>query len=194
MAFAVVDIANLALMMLGEEAIGSMDESSPRAETCANFYDHTVEEVLRLHDWNCARARAELAQLVETPAMEWSYFYQLPVDCLAIRKAQDSGGQDGYPWEREANRLVTDMEEVFIVYTRDINVPALFDSTLRSAIAARLAWYMAYKLTQSRALQKEALSQFGMIMASSVGADAAEGLKDSSMDGVATEKSWVHRT
>ena len=193
MAFAVVDIANIALMMLGEEAIGSMDESSPRAATCANFYDHTVEEVLRLHDWNCARCRAELAQLVERPAMGWDYFYQLPVDCLAIREAQDSGGKGGYPWEREANRIATDMAEDFIVYTRDLTVPALFDSTLRAAIAARLAWYMAYKLTQSRALQREALSQFGMIMASAVGADAAEGLKDTSMDGVAAEKSWVHR-
>ena len=189
MAFGKVDICNLALAMLGEESIGSIDEK-PKGETCNIFYDHTVEEVLRLHDWNCARERAELAALSETPPMEWSYYYQLPVGCLAVRAVQDSGGAEGYAWEREGSRIVTNEEEIFLVYTK---VPVVFDSTLRSAIAARLAWYMAYRLTQSRALQKEALNQFGMIMAGSVGADAVEGLKDITMDGITADKSWSHR-
>lgn len=191
MAFGQVDICNLALGMLGEETIGSIDEASPRAGVCDNFYDHTVEEVLRLHDWNCARARAELAPLVETPPMEWNYYYQLPVGCLAVRAVQDAGGSGGYAWEREGSRIVTNQEEVFLVYT---TTPLVFDSTLRSAIAARLAWYMAYKLTQSRAVQKDALNQFGIIMAGAEGADAAEGLKDTQMDGVSADKSWSHRS
>lgn len=190
MAFGKVDICNLALQMLGEETIGSIDEK-PKGEVCAVFYDHTVEEVLRLHDWNCARARTELAPLSETPPMEWKYYYQLPVGCLAVRAVQDSGGSSGYAWEREGNRIVTNQEEIFLVYT---TTPLSFDSTLRSAIAARLAWYMAYRLTQSRAVQKDALAQFGVIMAGAEGADAMEGLKDTSMDGVSAEKSWSHRS
>ncbi len=190
MAFAQVDICNLALQLLGEETIGSIEEK-PRGEVCAVFYDHTVEEVLRLHDWNCARARAELAPLVETPAMEWEYYYQLPVGCLAIRAVQDAGGSAGYAWEREGSRIATNAAEIFLVYT---TTPLVFDSTLRSAIAARLAWYMAYKLTQSRAVQKDALTQFGIIMAGAEGADAAEGLRDIQMDGVSADKSWSHRS
>ena len=62
----VVDICNLALAHLGDDAtISSIDppEGSAQAEHCKRFYTSARDTLLQLHPWNFASKRIALAEL-----------------------------------------------------------------------------------------------------------------------------------
>jgi hypothetical protein len=82
-----VDIANLALSHLGDDAsVSSLDppEGSAQAEHCARFLPIARDALLEMHAWGFATRRANnLAQLASTtPA--WRYAYALPAGALKV--------------------------------------------------------------------------------------------------------------
>ena len=81
-----VDIANLALSHLGDDAtIASLDppEGSAQAEHCARFYPMARDSLLEMHSWRFATRRATLAEL-ENTWPQWDHAYAKPADCLRI--------------------------------------------------------------------------------------------------------------
>jgi len=191
--FTSIDICNLALTALGEERIVALTDNTAQAQACKAFYDHAVEEVLRVAKWASILSRAELAQLADAPLMGWGYQYQLPNNCLRVWELQDSGGNKGHPWIKEGKRLLTDMDEAFIVYASNAVDTSQYDSLLRSTIAYRLAYHLAYSLTQSREIQAQQWQQFVVLMHEARAANAAEGLPEADMDEVPESKSWTAR-
>lgn len=80
----VVDICNLALAHLGDEAtVSSIDppEGSAQAEHCARFYPIARDTVLEAHDWNFATTRGVMA-LVGSAWPSWAFCYELPTACV----------------------------------------------------------------------------------------------------------------
>lgn len=55
-----VDIANIALTLLGSENITSLSAQSPQARLCNAQIDNVRKEVLRNHPWRCAKKRVTL--------------------------------------------------------------------------------------------------------------------------------------
>lgn len=94
----VVDICNLALAHLGDDAtVSSIDppEGSAQAEHCARFYPIARDAVLEAHDWNFASTRAVLAQV--TPNWSsWAYCYTLPAECLRVISVLPPDALDDY--------------------------------------------------------------------------------------------------
>lgn len=82
------DFVNDALNMVGENRVSSLDNTvnSAKISTAVGFLPRVKRAVLRAHDWNCARRRAELATVTNASLGEWSYAYRLPPDCLAVRR------------------------------------------------------------------------------------------------------------
>ena len=80
----VVDISNLALAHLGDDAnVASIDppEGSAQAEHCARFYPIARDTLLQMHNWNFASKRVTLA--AETmPYHQWKYSYAAPADMM----------------------------------------------------------------------------------------------------------------
>ena len=80
----VVDICNLALAHLGDDAnIASIDppEGSAQAEHCARFYPIARDTLLQMHNWNFASKRVTLAA-VTMPYHQWKYSYAAPADMM----------------------------------------------------------------------------------------------------------------
>lgn len=85
----VVDICNLALAHLGDDAnIASIDppEATPQAAHCARFYPIALNELLEQHAWSFATKRVTLALLADTPPPTWLYVYALPSDHLNAQR------------------------------------------------------------------------------------------------------------
>jgi hypothetical protein len=94
----IVDICNLALSHLGDDATVSSispPEGSAQAEHCARFYPIARNTLLEMHQWNFASKRATLAQ-VANPWPEWEYAYALPADCLVALSVMPPDAQDDY--------------------------------------------------------------------------------------------------
>jgi hypothetical protein len=82
----VVDICNLALAHLGDNAtIASIDppEGSAQAEHCQRFYPIARDTLLEMHSWSFATKRAYGAQVENTWPM-WKYAYAMPPDSQDI--------------------------------------------------------------------------------------------------------------
>jgi hypothetical protein len=77
-----ISICSNALQRLGADPIASFQENSRFAGRCANIWPTVRNMVLRAHPWNCATKRVILAPLVEIPAFDYGYQFNLPMDWL----------------------------------------------------------------------------------------------------------------
>lgn len=76
-----LDIANMALGLLTEAPIDSLDEDSRAARMLRLHYETTREAELTKSEWVFARKSAQVDG-VETNDPEWPYGFELPDDCL----------------------------------------------------------------------------------------------------------------
>lgn len=173
MAISATKICNMALLKLGAKAITSFDDGVKNSQLCDEFYGQTVDEVLRMHPWNCAIERAELAVLADAPAFGYSYQFTLPVApyCLRVIQMDDID----YEFRVEGRKLLTDQETCKIIYIKRIANPAEFDALLIEAIVTRLATKLAYPIVQSKTLKEQMAEEFKLVLREAKSTDAQEG-------------------
>lgn len=148
-----VDIANLALARLGDDAtVASIDppEGSAQAEHCQRFYPIARDSMLQSHDWNFATLREALA-LTSENAFNWQYAYTRPalaLNVLTVLPASASPEDDGVEFELSntasgTQLILTDLEDATVRYTTLITntnkFPPLFVDALGWLLAAHLA-------------------------------------------------------
>ncbi len=91
-----VDIANLALAHLGDDAtVASLEppEGSAQAEHCARFYPMARDALLEMHSWRFATRRTVLAELANAWP-QWRHAYAKPNDCLRVISVIDPSAED----------------------------------------------------------------------------------------------------
>lgn len=169
----VVEICNLALARLGDEAtVASIDppEGSAQAEHCQRFYPIARDSLLQVHDWGFATVRTRLARLSDADTWEWQYAYSEPADCirvLSILSATGSATDDPQNFDREymagGVKILTNQGEAvarYIVRVIDSNrYPPLFTDALAWLLASMLAKTVV-KGEAGINLEKAALQQF----------------------------------
>lgn len=149
MATSEVSIASNALLLLGDSTISSFDEGTTRATLAANLFDDIRDATLRMHPWNFATKRVELAPLAAAPAFEWPYQFQLPGDWIRTL----SIGEDGETaiFVMEDGKILFDEATLQLRYIyRHEDVPH-WESLFVMAMTAHLAVAMAYPITKSAA-------------------------------------------
>jgi len=139
-----IDICNAALARLGEARIEALTDGNTAARACRLLYPLALEEMLRGHRWNFATRRAVLARLVEDPLFGPAYAYELPSDCLRVLEVNDVSGS-GPPdqqWEIEGGKLLSDADEVRVLYIGRVadsnDLDALATEALIVLLAAKL--------------------------------------------------------
>ncbi len=147
MATSWVEICNLGLTALGSQPISAFPPTdiSQNAKLTQACYQMLAEEVLAAADFACAEWRQRLAAGTspsEDP--EWTYQFQLPIDCLHIRRVSPTGTE----YERSGNQLYCNEASPTLIYTRKITDPTLLDAHVANAIGARIAMHLAPKIVQ----------------------------------------------
>lgn len=146
----VVDICNLALAHLGDEA--EVIEISPpdgtiQAAQCGRFYPLCRNQLLEMHPWTFASVRVSLAAVVAGAPSEWLYAYALPAACLKPRAVyqpaaiEDDRGED-YIVESDASGnsvLYTNVEDAVLRYTRLVEDTTKFTPGFVAALARLMA-------------------------------------------------------
>lgn len=148
MALTKIDICNQALLKVGQDAVTSLDTSSATneeyihsAKLCNQFYDQALDEVLRMHKWNCCMKRAIPARLSEAPTFGYDYAYQLPNDCVRIINVFDNTNQydDGMVWVVEGRKIFCDYSQIYLKYIARPQTVAVLDSLCAQAVICNLA-------------------------------------------------------
>lgn len=148
-----VDIANLALAHLGDDAsIATLDppEGSPQAEHCARFYPIARDSLLQMHAWGFATRRANPA-LLESTSTAWPYQYRLPSDCLKVIGVLPDGyfldAHGDAPFEVESDEtggvLLTQTQSATLRYVARVTDPTKYPALFTEALSWLLASHIA---------------------------------------------------
>lgn len=187
MATSKVQIGNLALANIGDKnTIESFDELSNEAKHIKAWYDTCRTAVLEAMDWNFARKRLTLSTSSSAaPEGVWAYRYDYPSDCIAARKLVNPLGPnaDAVPFEIEFDpdtglkSIVTDLETADMVYTKNITTTALFTPYFDHALAAFLAFNIAFPLTGRTAIVESMGKKYQYMISMAEGNNSNEGVR-----------------
>jgi hypothetical protein len=150
-------ICNMALGHLGVgQAVANVDtERSAEANACRTYYDAALEATLAAFAWPFATKIDDLALVEADPNDEWAYSYQVPSDCLEMRRLLSGIRNDSrdtrVPYRiahgTTGQVIFTDLENAQAEYTVRVTDTNRFASLFALALSFRLASYIAPKVT-----------------------------------------------
>lgn len=137
--------------MLGAKAITSFNDGTDESSTCDRLYPDIRDSLLVQYPWSFTMKKVKLARLVTIPNSVWRYEYQLPGDRLTSPRAVYARSNPGSPvqkdWEIQGDKLLTNLDEVFIDYqfqTPEFAMPQYFVQLLKY----HMAWHLAMPITE----------------------------------------------
>jgi len=146
-----ISICSDALIMLGAKAISSFNDGTDESSTCDRLYPDIRDSLLVQYPWSFTMKKVKLARLVTIPNSVWRYEYQLPGDRLTSPRAVYARSNPGSPvqkdWEIQGDKLLTNLDEVFIDYqfqTPEFAMPQYFVQLLKY----HMAWHLAMPITE----------------------------------------------
>lgn len=179
------DICNMALDMLEEAPITSIDDASSVARWFKRNFWSKAWALMRKHPWNFALAREIIPTNADTPAFGWSYAYQIPSDALRIIPLTKEGTDSGTPMPHkvEGDQILTDTPPPLgIRYIKRIDNAGLFDNSFAEALAASLAMSAAHFITGKASYADRMQQAFQNLMLEAQQVDSLEGLPDDPID------------
>ncbi|OBQ80694.1 hypothetical protein [Mesorhizobium sp. WSM3873] len=151
MAITPLDIANMALAVLDEAPIDSLDQDAKAARLLNLHFDLTREGELAKHAWVFAIISA-LVPGSDSGSGDYTlnYAYELPADCIRPLPLTDTGEPGGVPisWRQEAGLVYSDQPgPLTIRYIANLTDPNDWDALFTEVLVAALAIKVAHPLT-----------------------------------------------
>lgn len=150
-----VDIANKALLFLGEDTITSFNDESISAQTMNVFFDSCAKHLLASHNWVFARQRATLTQVGGHSDPVYEYAYQLPSNCLKVICADG----DDVVWRRYKDQLWTNVTSITVEYIENVDT-SLYSPGFEKALQYYLAAEVSRSICESSTKRQEALEAY----------------------------------
>jgi hypothetical protein len=146
-----VSICSDALILLGAKAISSFNDGTDESSVCDRLYPDIRDSTLMMNPWSFSMKKIQLARLITTPTSFWKYEYLLPGDRLgnphSVRDTAAIGGNISVDWEIQGDKLLTNLESVYIDYqyqTPEFAMPQYFVQLLKYMVA----WHVAEPITE----------------------------------------------
>ena len=153
---ALIDLVNRALEKLGQEALVSLDQTSPYAAKVKRVWPGVLDSVLREHSWRSATRRLKLNRLAEAPLFGWDYRYQLPPDFVSLVQTHPANIQV----EIEGDSILCNEKSLGLAYVARLDNPDLYDGALKECLVLKLAAELAYGTTASASLAQALEQQY----------------------------------
>lgn len=165
MASSEVEIANSALVKIGEERISSFDDPGKAARTCKRQYPLMRDRLLEDYNWTFAIARQSLAPDATPPDFGFEQRFLLPADCLRLIGLW-TAGMDARQYTStdiahkvEGRYLLLDDTTAFIFFIKKVTNPIVFAPAFVECLALLLAVDICYDLTGGTAHETRLLQR-----------------------------------
>lgn len=145
---------NDALLILGQAPLDNPNPnpSNERSRILNANWQPAVEHCLEQAAWDFAEKRGILSRVTPAPAFGYSFYYNLPADCLRLTFVSQSGleGDDLLTYKVEEGKIATSAETVYAkwVSSETIAFPGRWSSTFARYVATELA-VRSFKLNAS---------------------------------------------
>ena len=179
------DLLNEALITIGALRITAIDDGSINATHCQTLYPTTRDALLRMHHWNFATGRALLNPSVDAPLFEYSFAYPLPADYLKMREFNGTPvTADHVTWEGrwtsryvvESGSLLTNDSPVYILYTKRVIDPNIFDALFYQLLMTWMASKLANAIPKDNKKAGDLLSMaMNLLLPAALATDRQEG-------------------
>ena len=145
------DIANMALAVLDEASITTLDDDNMAARLINRHFDLTIEAELSKHVWAFAIFSAEVIGTdLATGEGTLNYVYEIPADALRVLPLTYDGQPQGIPisWRQEAGLIYSDQPSPRIIrYVANLTDPNDWSAVFTEVVVAALAVKVALPLT-----------------------------------------------
>lgn len=179
-----VEIANVALTLLGEARIASIDDDVKAAREVKAIFAIARDALQAGYNWHFAKTREKLTALADAPSFGYAYQYQLPTKCLRIIQIADYfpgidltdyRGASTEEYQIEGRRILTDFTAPMnFRYVQQVTDTSQFAANFTMMFGAYLAQLLAEPLTQSDQKRARATEQMARELALAVRANAIE--------------------
>lgn len=128
-------IGNQALLRLGVQPVLNFSENSKAAKFLNRVYDDILKQEQSKGFYGFTIERAILAPIVATPPFDYSYYLEIPSDCLQIVWVDPTIGEV----KRESQGLAANSNVAHIRYAKLVTDTTLFSDTFVEVMVSRLA-------------------------------------------------------
>lgn len=178
MAITPLDIANMALAVLDEAPIDSLDQDVKAARLLNLHFDLTREAELTKYAWVFAILRATVTGADSGGGdCTLNFAYELPADCLRPLPPTHNGEPDGVPisWRQEAGLIYSDLRgPLTIRYLANLTDPNDWDALFTEVLVAALAVKVAHPLTHKSGMIDIARSAYDRALDAALNANAIQ--------------------
>lgn len=143
---------------------------------CRDIYTQVLDEVSRAHNWNCAVARAELAENATAPAFEWAHSFALPDNPKCLRVIEMENPESIF--KVEGRNLLTDEATCKIKFIKRVTNPQELDPLFVKVFYLELAVAMAYNLTETNTVKQGLVDEVKAAWIEARSMDSLEGDPD----------------
>ena len=171
-----VEIVNLALSSLSAKLLSDFDEDTENGNRIRAVYDMAKDIMLAKHPWNFALKQAALALLDETPLYGFDSVFQLPDDYIRVVSIEDV--TQAVKYKIKGRKLYIDDTTVNIEYVFRVTDPLEFSTGFIDAFADDIAQRLAFSITGSKTLAREAYQKAKFSLTVAKSQDAQEGFPD----------------
>lgn len=143
-------ICNLALDILKEAPISSIDDQRPIGKWCKRNFATQRDAALSVASWNFARKQVVLTAETTGPDFGWDYSYVLPGDCIRALPLTYDGTVEGSPVAHEVAQgkiLTNHAGPIKVRYIQRVDNYDAYHPLFIDYLSARLARRMAHWLT-----------------------------------------------
>lgn len=138
-----LDVVNLALGLLGEEARTSLGDGSAAGNVASRIYELRVRACLSAARWRFAMRQVKLVRLAGTPLEVYSAVYQTPTDAVMVHSISVAGSET--PFDVFGDQLFCsagendDVIADYAIRPSEDKWPALFTAYVAETMAADFA-------------------------------------------------------
>lgn len=158
------DVANMALAVLDEAPIDSLDQDVKAARLLNLHMDQTRQAELTKYTWVFAIFSSSLVGTdLGTDSDTFNWVYELPPDCLRPLPLTYNGEPDGelIGWRQEAGLIYSDQSSPRILrYIANLEDPNDWDALFTEVLVAALAIKIAVPLTHKTGMLELARSAY----------------------------------
>lgn len=156
----------------------SFSDPTPEARFSKLFYEPTVQELFRMHEWNFATAQTQLSENSIPPDFNWKRSYALPSDFsrLLIFNSFPAFSPDSI-YQIMGRNILTNESLARITYIKDITDPSDFDPLFTESLALRIATKLARPLAGSLDMENSIQADFVLQLAEARRIDASSSTK-----------------